>query len=163
MKPLYRSYLGKAGHLAAMSEFLFLGYNVAVPEVDVGDDIFVVDDTNGNLSRIQVKTAEQSTQTQKGLVAQYSLPQDQLQLAKNTELYYVFVRRLTGSWEFVIISRPDLLALRQRFEKSSTKKLPQTNVLTLRMTFSASDVTGWGESLQKYRGSFASYFPTLAR
>jgi hypothetical protein len=39
-------YLGKAGQMAVMSEFLARGWNVAVPEVDVGDD----------LSRIQVKT-----------------------------------------------------------------------------------------------------------
>ena len=34
------SHIGKAGHLAAMAEFLLRGYNVAMPEVDVGDDIF---------------------------------------------------------------------------------------------------------------------------
>jgi len=31
-------YVGKAGQLAAMAEFLLRGYNVAMPEVDVGDD-----------------------------------------------------------------------------------------------------------------------------
>lgn len=35
-------YVGRAGQMAAMAEFLLRGYNVAVPEVDVGDDIFVV-------------------------------------------------------------------------------------------------------------------------
>lgn len=39
------SYTGKAGQLFAMSEFLMLGYNVAIPEVDRGDDIFVVRDS----------------------------------------------------------------------------------------------------------------------
>jgi len=32
-------YLGKAGQLVVMSEFLVRGWNVAVPEVDIGDDI----------------------------------------------------------------------------------------------------------------------------
>ena len=32
-----KSHLGKAGQLAAMAEFLLRGYNVAIPEVDVGD------------------------------------------------------------------------------------------------------------------------------
>jgi len=50
-------YVGRSGQLAAMSEFLLRGYNVATPEVDVGDDIFVVDDRKGTLWRIQVKTA----------------------------------------------------------------------------------------------------------
>ena len=41
MKKNYHLYLGKAGHLTVMSEFLTRGWNVAIPEVDVGDDIFV--------------------------------------------------------------------------------------------------------------------------
>ena len=50
-----RSHLGMAGHYAAMSEFLLRGYNVAVPAVDTGDDVFVVDDRQGALWRVQVK------------------------------------------------------------------------------------------------------------
>lgn len=50
-------YTGRSGQLAVMAEFLFRGYNVAIPEVDVGDDIFVVKDSNGEYARIQVKTA----------------------------------------------------------------------------------------------------------
>ena len=34
-----------------------LGWNVAIPEVDIGDDIFVVQDDNGTLRRVQVKTS----------------------------------------------------------------------------------------------------------
>jgi hypothetical protein len=34
-----RHYIGKSGQLAAMSEFLWRGWNVAMPEVDEGDDI----------------------------------------------------------------------------------------------------------------------------
>jgi hypothetical protein len=40
-----------------MAEFLLRGYNVAMPEVDIGDDIFVVHDREGELWRVQVKTA----------------------------------------------------------------------------------------------------------
>jgi hypothetical protein len=49
-------HVAKAGHLAAMGEFLLRNYNVAMPEVDIGDDIFVVHDQQGRLWRIQVKT-----------------------------------------------------------------------------------------------------------
>ena len=35
-----------------MSEFLFRGYNVAVPEVDRGDDLFVVQDADGSLTMV---------------------------------------------------------------------------------------------------------------
>lgn len=31
-------YIGRSGQLAVMAEFLYRGYNVAIPEVDVGDD-----------------------------------------------------------------------------------------------------------------------------
>ena len=34
-------YSGRAGQMAVMAEFLIRGYNVAIPEVDVGDDIFL--------------------------------------------------------------------------------------------------------------------------
>ncbi|HEY4596805.1 MAG TPA: hypothetical protein VIJ02_10420, partial [Thermoanaerobaculia bacterium] len=40
-----------------MAEFLLRGWNVALPEVDVGEDIFVIRDADGDLSRIQVKGA----------------------------------------------------------------------------------------------------------
>jgi hypothetical protein len=51
------NFVGKAGQLAVMAEFLLRGYNVAMPEVDVGDDIFVVNDGVERLWRIQEKTA----------------------------------------------------------------------------------------------------------
>jgi len=42
MKRNFNLYLGKAGHLMVMAEFLTRGWNVAIPEVDIGNDIFVV-------------------------------------------------------------------------------------------------------------------------
>jgi hypothetical protein len=48
----YHLYLGKTWHLAVMSEFLILGWNVAIPEADIGDDIFVVQDDMGTLNRV---------------------------------------------------------------------------------------------------------------
>ena len=73
MKKNYHLYLGKAGHLTVMSEFLTRGWNVAIPEVDVGDDIFVVQDDNGTLRRVQVKTST-STQRQNGFSGQFNVP-----------------------------------------------------------------------------------------
>ena len=59
MKNNYHLYLGKAGHLTVMSEFLLRGWNVAIPEIDIGDDIFVVQDESGTLRRVQVKLQPQ--------------------------------------------------------------------------------------------------------
>jgi|GEM_PF-4307042 len=53
----FNLYIGKAGHLAVMSEFLMRGWNVATPEVDIGDDIFVVEDESGTMKRVQVKSS----------------------------------------------------------------------------------------------------------
>jgi hypothetical protein len=38
------THFGRAGEFFAMSEFLLRGWNVAVPVVDVGDDVFVIED-----------------------------------------------------------------------------------------------------------------------
>jgi len=35
MTKKFNQYLGKAGHLVVMSEFLIIGWNVAIPEVDI--------------------------------------------------------------------------------------------------------------------------------
>ncbi len=47
-------YVGKAGELAAMSEFLLLEYNVAIPQVDTGDDVWVILDKRGTVWGVQV-------------------------------------------------------------------------------------------------------------
>jgi hypothetical protein len=51
------SYVGKAGQLAVMAEFLLRGYNFAMPEVDDGDDVFDIKNESGELWRVQIKTA----------------------------------------------------------------------------------------------------------
>lgn len=86
-------YLGYAGQMAVMGEFLARGYNVAVPEVNVGDDIFVVKDSSGEYFRIQVKTAL-ATKTRQGYSARYALKFDQLETFSVSEIWYIFVSRL---------------------------------------------------------------------
>ena len=50
------SHLGRAGQFAAMAEILARGWNVAIPEVDTGDDVFVAQDDGARLTRVQLKT-----------------------------------------------------------------------------------------------------------
>src|SRR5579885_3339247 len=109
--PAKRSHYGMAGHLAAMSEFVLRGYNVAIPMVDVGDDVFVVDDRDGALRRIQVKSAEQAADAsdrdgEKTVV--YRLSRRQLRKAKRNELYYMFMIRWDRRWRFLLVPRVDL-------------------------------------------------------
>ena len=92
MKKNYHLYLGKAGHLTVMSEFLTRGWNVAIPEVDIGDDIFVVQDDNGTLRRVQVKTST-STPGQKNYTGQFNVPIKQLRNISNVPIHYVFITK----------------------------------------------------------------------
>ncbi len=100
--------MGKAGHLIVMSEFLLRGWNVAIPEVDIGDDIFVVEDTNGTLRRVQVKTST-SIVRKNGFSGRFKIPVKQLQSVRNILLHYVFVVRHLDKWTKPVIIRQDYL------------------------------------------------------
>ena len=83
-------YTGMSGQFSAMSEFLWRGYNVAIPAVDVGEDIFVVEAGNGQLRRVQVKTAATGTVRSGVKSVQFNLSRSQLNLPLGgSELYYM--------------------------------------------------------------------------
>lgn len=96
-------YTGAAGQALVMSEFLMRGYNVAIPEVDRGDDLFVVEDSNGDLRRVQVKTANAKSGADGKLTAQFSVPYAQLMSPANPLLYYVFATRYADRWMDLIV------------------------------------------------------------
>ncbi len=102
MKKNYPLYLGKAGHLTVMSEFLTRGWNVAIPEVDIGDDIFVVQDDNGTLRRVQVKTST-STVRQSSFSGQFNILLPQLRNVANIPVHYVFIVRHNSQWTRPVI------------------------------------------------------------
>lgn len=108
-------YLGKAGHFAVMAECLHRGFNVAVPEVDIGDDLFVINDGSGDYRRVQVKTATgKSLKTQARYTAIFRVPLSQLQTAFTPDLTYIFAVRLPNAWgPFVVIQRGLLDELRE--------------------------------------------------
>jgi len=108
VKKNYHLYLGKAGHLTVMSEFLTRGWNVATPEVDIGDDIFVVQDDDGTLRRVQVKTST-STPGQKSYRGQFNVPIKQLRNISNVPVHYVFIVRHDGGWSKPVVIRQDYL------------------------------------------------------
>ncbi len=124
MSNMQHLYTGSAGQAAVMSEFLLRGYNVAVPEVDRGDDLFVVEDANGNLSRIQVKAAI-GKKHKKGnsYSAQVNVPKQQLMTPQTPEVTYVFVLRNGDRWsDFIVITRPDLDVLHRSSGVGSATK-----------------------------------------
>lgn len=130
-------YIGRAGQMAVMAEFLARGYNVAVPEVDIGDDIFVVKDQSGDYSRVQVKAAV-TTPTATGYSAKYAIKLAQIQFPSSPETWFIFANRFQERWHsFFVISRPALDAL---YTQRPFGSLTQKGILSLYLSYTASSV-----------------------
>lgn len=97
-------YVGKAGHLAVMAEFCIRGYNVAMPEIDIGDDVFVVNDTSGAYWRVQVKTSN-ATRQAASRAYQFRLKNSSITTPQTPELYFIFVMRWETGWRYAMIER----------------------------------------------------------
>ncbi len=146
-------YFGKAGHLFVMSEFLLRGWNVAIPEVDVGDDIFVVKDFNGELVRVQVKTSKAIYLKNGGYTAQFKLSLKQLRDSIK-EVSYVFVVRETNNWNLpLIIDQQILLELYENHSLGSEYK----DNLILRLNFKQGKVTNKQIDLTEYQNNFEDF------
>ena len=146
-------YLGRAGQLAVMSEFITRGWNAAVPEVDVGDDILVVRDADGSFSRVQVKSAT-STPRSYGHSARFRVPLRQLRQPQTPELTYVFAARLNERWEeFVVVGRSELHDLHDLHGLGT--EAGGSVLLTLR--FELKRLTCSGVDFSAYRGDFSTW------
>jgi hypothetical protein len=143
------NFVGKAGQLAVMAEFLLRGYNVAMPEVDVGDDIFVVNDGVERLWRIQVKTAIGLGRGY-GCSGQYLVPLAQLRDIDPSPLYYIFVLRWEGHWEFVSLSQKKLEREQSRFGVGSVAG----DNLLLYLAFRRGELLCSGRSWQRNRNNW---------
>jgi hypothetical protein len=150
-------YVGKAGQLATMAEYLLRGYNVAMPEVDVGDDIFVVHDWIGRLWRIQVKTAI-GKKRRYGYSAKFAVSIEQLAEEKSPDLIYVFALRIESGWEFVIIPRAKLDLERTTHGLGTT--VEGSLILTFR--YREDQVLCSGQDFQVYRDNWAEW-PVIGR
>jgi len=150
------NYVGKAGQLAVMAEFLLRGYNVAMPEVDEGDDIFVVHNQRGQLWRIQVKTAVRQASGQ-GHRGKFSAKLSQLATAKEPDLFYVLTMRRDALWELVVLSREELY--NEHFQHGAGSRSGDAVVFTVRI--GAFDVLCSRRNWQPHRNNWAAW-PTLA-
>lgn len=152
-----------------MSKFLWRGYNVAIPAVDVGEDVFVVeattDENRGMLRRVQVKTAAKGTKKDAHTAFQFSLSRAQLKTTPiYGELYYMLIARWQEvdpaiEWRFVLIPRKELFAVLEAAVEAQ-KNSPgrgrplsldnSSDQLTIKVQFSSNDVHVWGQSIKKY-------------
>lgn len=153
MKKNYHLYLGKAGHLTVMSEFLTLGWNVAIPEVDIGDDIFVVQDDNGTLRRVQVKTST-STVRQSSFSGQFNVPLAQLKNISNIPVHYVFIVRHNNQWTKPIVIRQDYLL--DHWQSNDIGSVHEGN-LKLYFAYSDDKVECSGIDFSKYISDFSDF------
>jgi hypothetical protein len=149
----FNQYLGKAGHLNIMSEFLMLGWNVAIPEVDIGDDIFVVQDDNGILRRVQVKTS-MSTPRKNGFSAQFNLSVRNLKNITNILVHYIFLVRHNNEWSKPVIIRQDYLL--DLIEKNILS-LETKDSFTIYFSYTGIKVLSSGFDLSKYMSDFSDF------
>ncbi len=147
-----KAHIGKAGHLAAMAEFLLRGYNVAQPEVDVGDDIFVVHDRTGKLWRIQVKTAI-GKQKRYGWSGQFIVREEQLETKKEPDLYYILALRCGTKWEFLVAEREQLYQEREQHDVGTLS----AGAITFTVRCHAIDVFCSAQNWRHFRNNWSEW------
>lgn len=153
-------YTGRAGHLAVMAELLLRGWNTAIPEVDVGDDIFVVHDTDGSLRRVQVKTTATAKplKNRPGYTSRFKVPLLQLETPKFPDITYVFAVRICDRWDaFVVIDRDDLYREHQKHGIGSKYE----NSLELRLRFEGTRIICSRHDLSQYRNDWDTRFSVI--
>ena len=157
-------FIGKAGQMAVMAEIALRGYNVAMPEIDTGDDIFVVNDVTGNMYRLQVKTSLGKSQ-KKSHSCQFSIRLNQITEAQTPELYFVFVTRIKSDWKYVVLDRSILKHLMEN-ESVGSKSKHQGNIDYLQMTMTfhnSGDVICSKKKLNSYLNNWDTWKPILKK
>lgn len=166
-------YTGMSGQFAAMSEFLWRGYNVAIPAVDVGEDIFVVEAEQGVLRRVQVKTAGTGTVRGGNKTVQFNLSRSQLNLQPGgSDLFYMLLARWDDidakiPWRFLLLRNEEVNRLRQTQPPARSRRGrprqkdtdAKTDVLKMNVVFSATDAVAWGHSMSEFLDHWSADWP----
>lgn len=176
-----RSLFGMSGHFACMSYFLRRGYNVAVPVVDLGDDIIVIHEGVHEIRRVQVKSGNPlRRQRTAGLSVQeirFTLSRSQLAETGDAELHYMLMAWVWERWSFILLSQDDLRARKVLSERRVRARggVPRadgearSDSLSLTISFTREIVTGdedatlWGQSLASFLNNWSHAWPDLTR
>lgn len=130
-----------------------LGWNVAIPEVDIGDDIFVVQDDNGTLRRVQVKTST-STIRKGGFSGQFSISIRNIRNLSNILVHYIFLVRHNDEWSKPVVIRQDRLL--DYFENKQVGSEAKGNI-TFYFAYTNGSVRCSGQDFTKYIKDFADF------
>ncbi len=149
------SYFGKAAHLFVMSEFLIRGWNVAIPEVDQGDDVFVVKHADSALRRVQVKSAN-AVRMKRTLNVQFSIDTSAIYRSTSYEIYFALVIRTQNAWSHLFIITKTELATFLGEKTISGKKV------NLSFRISPERITCRGIDFSQYLNQFRD-FPVVER
>ena len=164
-------YTGMSGQFAAMSEFLWRGYNVAIPAVDVGEDIFVVEAGQGVLRRVQVKTAGTGVLVRGVKTVQFNLSRAQLNLQSGgSDLFFMLLARWDDvdpkvPWRFLLLRSQELNELRVSPRPRRPGRAPLADgdatkdSLVMNVRFSAADAVAWGHSLVEFLDKWSKDWP----
>jgi len=157
-----KTHFGRAGEYFAMSELLLRGWNVAVPVVDVGDDVFMIDDNDKTTLRLQVKAADEVAE-EDGVTAKFTLSREQLRTPQQVELFFMLLIRLKASakWHFFVLPREDLAAIHKMYVEAGARRkgrgrrplahdAAKTDALGLEVKLKDGEATGWGKPMTAY-------------
>jgi hypothetical protein len=158
-----RAFTGRSGQSAVVAELLNQGCNAAIPEVDVGQDVFAFRDDDEVIARLQVKTANARPLKRGGFTAQFSVPLAQVTGPDRPPLHYVFAVRYLGRWEeFLIISRPELRELRRGQNLGSVFVAEGAEHLKIVVSFREAETRAGTVDLAAYRSAWESLPPLRA-
>ena len=142
-----------------MSELLLRGWNVAVPVVDIGDDVLIIDDNEKTTFRLQVKSTELRSKSER---ASFGLSRRQLRdAAPQIELIYMLLVRRQGCWTFYVIPRADLDGIHRSYlegDHSGPGRRPmrdgEARSDKLALEIDSGTDKAWRESLEAYRDAW---------
>lgn len=154
-----------------MSELLLRGWNVAVPVVDVGDDVFIIDDADLKTLRLQVKSA-QATGGGAGFKFTFKLSRSQLARVERIELCSMLMLRFPDRWRFLVVPRDALNRARKEEEQHRrpgkrgrpmvSDEAAKGDALSLIIELRGDDASGWGTQLSQYLDRWPPQIPVVA-
>jgi hypothetical protein len=157
------SFIGRAAQLAVMAELLRLRCNAAIPEVDLGTDVFVFQDGREEVVRLQVKacTVPRAYADGSGYSAKFALPMKQFdRLDDYPPLYYALAVLRDDRWaDFLVVSRARLQSYYNGDKPfGSLNKSKRKNELVITVEFRA-EVKCSGQDLTDCRNAWQSLPP----